>query len=56
MRNYSFEKKWQKLLTPEIVSYLTIIHEYKGEQRLIADKHADILTNLINNYRSLSPV
>ena len=48
MRNYSFEKKWQKLLTPEIVSYLTLIHEYKGEQRLIADKHADILTNLIN--------
>ena len=48
MRNYSFEKKWQKLLTPEIVSYLTIIHEYKVEQRLIADKHADILTNLIN--------
>lgn len=47
MRSYSFEKKWQKLLTPEIVSYLTIIHEYKGEQRLIADKHADILTNLV---------
>lgn len=48
MRNYSFENKWQKLLTPDIVSYLTIIHEYKGEQRLIADKHADILTNLVN--------
>ena len=47
MRNYSFEEKWKKLLTPDIVSYLTIIHEYKGEQRLIADKHADILTNLV---------
>jgi len=47
VHNYSFEAKWKKLLTPEIVSYLTLIHEYKGEQRLIADKHADILTNLV---------
>lgn len=48
MRDYNYENKWQKLLTPDIVSYLTMIHEYKGEQRLIADKHADILTNLVN--------
>ena len=48
MRTYNFENKWQKLLTPDIVSYLTIIHEYKGEQRLIADRHADILIDLVN--------
>ena len=48
MRDYNYENKWQKLLTPDIVSYLTMIHEYKGEQRLIADKHADILTSLVD--------
>ena len=34
MRNYSYQNKWQKLLTPEIVSLLTQIHEYKGKQEL----------------------
>lgn len=47
MRNYEYENKWEKLLTPEIVNYLTIIHEYKGEQRLIAERHADVLTDLV---------
>ena len=30
MRIYDYENKWQELLTPEIVSLLTQIHEYKG--------------------------
>lgn len=47
MRNYEYEKKWKKLLTPEIVNYLTIIHEYKGEQKLVANRYADVLTDLI---------
>ena len=47
MRNFEYEKKWDKLLTPEIVNYLTTIHEYKGEQRLIADRYADVLTDLV---------
>lgn len=47
MRNYDYGKKWERLLTPEIVNYLTTIHEYKGEQRLIADRYADVLTDLI---------
>lgn len=47
MRNYDYSGKWEKLLTPEIVGYLTTIHEFKGEQKLIADKHADVLENLI---------
>ena len=43
MRNYDYQEKWKKLLTPQVVVYLTTIHEYKGEQRLIASRHADIL-------------
>lgn len=29
------------------MNYLTTIHEYKGEQRLIADRYADVLTDLV---------
>lgn len=47
MRNYDYENKWQSLLTPEIVGYLTTIHEFRGEQRLIADRHADVLEDLV---------
>ncbi len=47
MRNYDYEVKWEKLLTPEIVSFLTKIHEYKGQQHLIANRHADVLTDLV---------
>ncbi|MGI6501650.1 MAG: Fic family protein [Anaerostipes sp.] len=47
MRKYNYQEKWKKLLTPKVVGYLTTIHEYKGEQRLIADRHADVLTDLI---------
>lgn len=47
MREFNYAKKWKKLLTPEIVGYLTTIHEYKGEQRLIAERHADVLESLV---------
>ncbi len=47
MRTYNYTEAWKKLLTPKIVSYLTQIHEYKGEQRLIATRHADVLENLV---------
>lgn len=47
MRNYGYENRWKSLLTPEIVNYLTAIHEYKGEQRVIADRYADVLTDLV---------
>ena len=30
MRQFTYQEKWKKLLTPEIVSYLTQIHEFKG--------------------------
>ncbi|MCR4637246.1 MAG: Fic family protein [Butyrivibrio sp.] len=47
MRDYSYNEKWKKLLTPDVVKYLTQIHEYKGKQHLIADKHADVLERLV---------
>jgi len=48
MINFDYTEKWKKLLTPEIVGYLTTIHEYKGEQRLIAKRHADVLESLVD--------
>ena len=47
MRNYNYQNKWQKLLTPEIVSLLTQIHEYKGEQTLFIEAKADTLNQLV---------
>lgn len=47
MRKFSYNDKWQKLLTPEIVSLLTQIHEYKGEQTLFIEAKADTLTQLV---------
>lgn len=47
MREYCFENKWKKLLTPETVSLLTSIHEFKGEQSLFIEAHADELTELM---------
>ena len=47
MRNYNYKNKWEKLLTPEVVSLLTQIHEYKGEQTLFIEAKADTLTQLV---------
>ncbi|MCI5920344.1 MAG: IS66 family insertion sequence element accessory protein TnpB [Roseburia sp.] len=47
MKQFDYTEKWKELLTPEIVGYLTTIHEYKGEQRLIAERHADVLESLV---------
>lgn len=47
MRKYDYREKWKKLLTPEIVSYLSNIHEYKGEQNLFIEAKADTLTRLV---------
>lgn len=32
MRTFNYKKEFKKLLTPEIVSLLTKIYEYRGEQ------------------------
>ncbi|MBQ3508577.1 MAG: Fic family protein [Peptococcaceae bacterium] len=46
MRNYDYTKKWEQLLTPEIVGLLTRIHEYKGEQTLFIEAQTDTLAQL----------
>lgn len=47
MRDYNYKEKWSKLLTPEIVKKLTLINEYKGEQRLFIKAHKDELIELV---------
>ena len=47
MRKYNYDNKWKKLLTPEIVTLLTQIHEYKGEQTLFIEAKADTLNQLV---------
>lgn len=47
MRNYDFIKKYNKLLTSEIVLYLAQIHEYKGKQNQYIDTNPGILDELI---------
>lgn len=46
MRNYSFEKR-ESLFTKNIISMLTQIHEYKGEQNLFIEANSDALTELV---------
>lgn len=43
----SGSRKWHKLLIPEIVKKLTLISEYKGEQRLFIEAHKDALNELV---------
>ena len=47
MRQFDYREKWKKLLTPEIVAYLSQIHEFKGAQTLFIEVKADALTQLI---------
>ena len=47
MRNYNYTEKWARLLTPEIVRKLTLINQYKGEQRLFLEAHKDELNELV---------
>ena len=47
MRDYSYKEKWVKLFTPEIIKKLTLINEFKGEQRLFIEAHKDKLKELV---------
>lgn len=47
MRNINYTNRWSKMLTPEIVGMLTTIHEFKGEQNLFIEAHADELSELM---------
>lgn len=48
MRSFDYKEKWKKLLTPDIVTYLTQIHEFKGEQTLFIEAKADTLSQLVD--------
>ncbi len=47
MRNYEITRQIPPLFTPEIVPLLTQIHEFKGQQNLHIEAHADQLTQLL---------
>ncbi len=47
MRNFSYLESYKKLFTPEIISLLTKIHEFKGEQNLFIEENADKLNKLL---------
>ena len=47
MRSLNYDRRYQALLTPDIVTMLTQIHEFKGEQALFIEAKADTLTQLM---------
>lgn len=47
MRTFDYKKEYNKLLTPDIVSYLSQIHEFKICQIQTAEVKADALTKLV---------
>lgn len=47
MRDFNYKTEYKKLLTPEVVTYLTQIHEYKGQQNLFIEAKADELADLL---------
>ncbi|MGN8649154.1 Fic family protein [Eubacterium pyruvativorans] len=47
MRTLNYKNEYQKLLSPEIVSYLTQIHEMKGRQNLFVEAQKDALAELL---------
>lgn len=48
MRDYNYENRIELLMKPEVVSLLTTIHEYKGQQTLFMKTRKDTLTQLMN--------
>ena len=47
MRTFDFKKEYSKLLTPDIVSYMAQIHEYKGRQNPMIETNSDVLADLL---------
>ena len=48
MRTLNYKETYQKLLTPEIVSFLAQIHEQKGQQNLFLEAKKDSLGKLLD--------
>lgn len=47
MRNYNYELNYGRLLQPDIVSLVSEIYEYKGEQTLFIEAKTDTLARLV---------
>jgi len=47
MREFNYKSEYAKLLTPDIVNLLTVIHEFKGEQTLFLEAKSDLPTQLL---------
>ena len=47
MREFNYKNEYKKLLSTDIVSLLTAIHEYKGKQYQITSENADTLSKLV---------
>ena len=47
MRIIDYKKEYSKLLTPDIVNCLSLIHEYKGGQNPMIEEKADVLADLL---------
>ena len=47
MRTLDYKTEYQRLLSPEIVSYMAQIHEQKGQQNLFVTAHQDELLELL---------
>ena len=47
MRKLNYKNEYQRLLSPEIVSYLAQIHEMKGQQNLFVEAQKDALAELL---------
>ena len=47
MKTYDYENAPKALLTPDVVSMLTSIHEHKGKQELFIEAHSDALVTLM---------
>lgn len=48
MRNYNLCYESKKILKPNIINLISLIHEYKGKQSLYIESKKDILTSLLN--------
>lgn len=47
MRHFHFETAYRKLLTPEVVSYLVSIHEFRERQELFMEGRLEALSGLV---------
>lgn len=47
MRSFDYRKEYNRLLTPDIVTLLTRLHEQKGQQNLFIEAQKDALSELL---------